>query len=73
MNIIGVIEELKLNLPHLRPLHHESTKHIATVKRADRSIYKDAAVLPTRTVKFMQEGFKELKCEPKKQGASKRT
>ena len=28
--------------------------------------------MPHRTVAFMQQGFKELKCEPKKQGAGKR-
>lgn len=72
VNIIPVIEELKNNLPNLRPLHHESTKHIASVKRSERSIYKDGSVEPKRTVKFMEEGFKELKCEPKKQGMSKR-
>ena len=73
VNIIPVIEELKQNLPNLRPLHHESTKHIQDVKRAERSIYKEGSILPTRTVYFMEEGFKELKCEPKKQGASNRT
>ena len=74
VNIIPVIEELKANLPHLAPLHHESNKYIAAQKRADRySIYKEGSVEPRRTMIFMEEGFKELKCEPKKQGAGKRT
>lgn len=27
--------------------------------------------MPARTVNFMEQGFKELKCEPKKTGAAK--
>ena len=73
INIIPVIEELKQNLPNLRPLHHESTKYIQDVKRAERSIYKEGSIEPKRTVAFMEQGFKELKCEPKKQGANNRT
>ena len=74
VNIIPVIEEIKQNLPNLKALHHESNKYIAAQKRADRySIYKEGSVDPIRTKIFMEEGFKELKCEPKKLGASKRT
>lgn len=65
VNVIPVIEELKQNLPNLRPLHHESTKYIKDVKRADRSIYKEGSVEPKRTVNFMMQGFKDLNCEPK--------
>ena len=60
-------------MPNLRPLHHESTKHIQDVKRAERSIYREGSVMPARTMAFMADGFKELKCEPKKLGANKRT
>ena len=71
VNIIPVIEELKSNLPNTKPLKTKSHQHIQAVKRSERSIYKEGSVPPLRTVAFMEWGFKELKCEPKKQGAGK--
>ena len=68
INMIPVIEELKSNLPNVKALKTENQKRIQEVRRATRSIYKDGAIPPERTVEFMQQGFKELKCEPKKAG-----
>ena len=47
VNMIRVIEEIKQNLPNVKPLHHESNKFIAAQKRADRySIYKEGSIEP---------------------------
>ena len=64
--MINVIEGMKANLPNVKPLKTQGHKYIQSVKRAPRSIYKDGSIEPHRTVAFMEQGFKELKCEPKK-------
>lgn len=61
-DIIPVIEEIKANLEHTKPLKTHSHKYIQNVKRSERSIYKNGSVPPHRTVAFMEQGFKELKC-----------
>ena len=71
VDVIPIIEDMKAYLPNVKPLKTFSSKHISKVKRSERSIYKDGAVEATRTREFMNQGFAELKCEPKKQGAAK--
>ena len=72
INVINVIEDIKANLPNTKALKTQSHKYIQNEKRDPRSIYKEGAIDPHRTVSFMDQGFKELKCEPKKQGTGKR-
>ena len=72
INVINVIEDIKANLPNTKALKTQSHKYIQNEKRDPRSIYKEGAIDPHRTVTFMDAGFKELKCEPKKQGTGKR-
>lgn len=70
-NVIPIIEELKTNLPNVKPLKTFSQQYIKNVERIERSIYKEGSVPPDRTVNFMEKGFKELNCQPKKNGAGK--
>lgn len=71
-NVIPIIEELKTNLPNVKPLKTFSQQYIKNVERIERSIYKEGSVMPGRTVNFMEQGFKELKCERKKNGAKQK-
>ena len=75
VNVIPIIEEIKNNLPNVKVFEPASEKYIANQKRNERSIYKfeNGAKPASRSDLIIHDGFKELKCEPKKQGVKQST
>ena len=59
INVMTVIEELRANLSQPLEMQTSTRKSIYKNTRGPNPIYKPDA-LPSRTMQFMKEGFKEI-------------